>query len=86
MINSIATADHWSIPFRPPHFITFFAPSRKRIGFSASGSRMKKAIEEPTGWRASLDRSNCLAARHLPCFLSHQLVDNRTRYIGGLGG
>jgi hypothetical protein len=40
------------------------------VGFSASGSRVKKAIEEQTGWRASFDRPNCIAARHLPCFLS----------------
>jgi hypothetical protein len=40
------------------------------VGFSASGSRVKKAIEEQTGWRASFDRPNCAAARHLPCFLS----------------
>jgi hypothetical protein len=75
MINSTVTADHWSIPFRPPHFITFSARSRKRIGFSASGRRMKKSIEERTGWRASFDRSSCVSAGRLPCFLSHRLVE-----------
>jgi len=82
MINSTVTADHWSIPFRPPHFITFSARSQKQIAFSASGSGLKNAIREHTGWRASFDRSSCVAAGRLPCFLSHRLVETRPDILG----
>ena len=59
-INSIAMADHWSISFRPLHFITFSVRSLKPTGFSARSCSSKNENEAKTVCRASFDRTKLM--------------------------
>jgi hypothetical protein len=59
-INSIATADHWSILFRPPHSITFSGRPPKQSGFSASFKKMKKDGASDRLTERACSRVHCL--------------------------